>query len=98
MAMFERTADASSPTGWKLIKFREQVGDRHYRHIAEKTFLIVEDDEFNFVVSNLTKQYQGANPVDNANNPRTGDIKRHWTDTRYKQISARILARWRKKC
>jgi hypothetical protein len=82
MAIFERNTDASSPTGWKLIKFREQVGDRHwdrhYRHIAEKTFLIVEDEEFNFVVSNLAKQYQGANPVDNANNTRTGGIKRHW--------------------
>jgi len=62
MAIFERTADTSSPTGWKLIKFREQVGAKGCRQIAEKTFLIVEDDELNFVVSNLAKQYQSADP------------------------------------
>jgi hypothetical protein len=91
MAIFERTADTSSPTGWKLIKFREQVGAKDHREIAEKTFLIVEDDELNFLVSNLAKQYQSADPGENANNMRrTGDIKRHLADTRYKQIAARI--------
>jgi len=91
MAIFERTADTSNPTGWKLIKFREQVGTKDRRQIAEKTFLIIEDDELNFVVSNLAKQYQSADPGENANNMRrTGDIKRHLADTRYKQIAARI--------
>jgi hypothetical protein len=91
MAIFERTTDMSSPTGWKLIKFREQVGTKDRRQIDEKTFLIVEDDEFNFVVSNLAKQYQSSDPGQNANNMRgTGDIKRHLADTRYKQIAARI--------
>jgi hypothetical protein len=91
MAIFERTADTSNPTGWKLIKFREQVGAKGCRQIAEKTFLIIEDDELNFVVSNLAKQYQSADPGENANNMRrTGDIKRHLADTRYKQIAARI--------
>jgi hypothetical protein len=91
MAIFERTADTSSPTGWELIKFREQVGAKDRRQIAEKTFLIVEDDELNFVVSNLAKQYQSADPGENANYMRrTGDIKRQLADTRYKQIAARI--------
>ena len=91
MAIFERTADTSSPTGWKLIKFREEVGAKDRRQIAEKTFLIVEDDELNFVVSNLAKQYQSADPGENANNlRRSGEIKRHLADTRYKQIAARI--------
>lgn len=91
MAIFERTADTSNPTGWKLIKFREQVGTKDHRHIAEKTFLIIEDDELNFVVSNLAKQYQSADPSENAKNMRrTGEIKRHLADTRYKQIAARI--------
>ena len=91
MAIFERTADTSNPTGWKLIKFREQVGTKDHRHIAEKTFLIIEDDELNFVVSNLAKQYQSTDPGENANNMRrTGEIKRHLADTRYKQIAARI--------
>ena len=40
MAIFERTADTSNPTGWKLIKFREQVGAKDRRQIVEKTFLI----------------------------------------------------------
>jgi hypothetical protein len=31
MAIFERTADTSNPTGWKLIKFREQVGAQEHR-------------------------------------------------------------------
>ena len=70
MAIFERTADTSSPTGWKLIKFREQIGAKDRRQIAEKTFLIVEDDELNFVVSNLAKQNQSAGPDENANNMR----------------------------
>ena len=91
MAIFERTADTSNPTGWKLIKFREQVGAKDRRQIAEKTFLIVEDDEFNFLVSNLAKRYQSGDPGENVNNMRrTGDIKRHMADTRYKQIAARI--------
>jgi hypothetical protein len=91
MAIFERTADTSSPTGWKLIKFREQVGTNHQRQFAEKTFLIIEDDQFNLVVSNLAKQYQSADPADSANNNmRAGEIKRHLADTRYKQIAARI--------
>jgi hypothetical protein len=91
MAIFERTADTSDPTGWKLIKFREQVGAKDRRQIAQKTFLIIEDDELNFVVSNLAKQYQSTDPGENANNMRrTGDIKGHLADTRYKQIAARI--------
>jgi hypothetical protein len=91
MAIFERTTDPSCPTGWKLIKFRELVGPKDRRQIAEKTFLIVEDDELNFLVSNLAKQCQSADPDENANNMRrTGDIKRHLADTRYKQIAARI--------
>jgi hypothetical protein len=91
MAIFERTADTSNPTGWKLIKFREQLGAKSHRHLVEKTFLIIEDDELNFVVSNLAKQHQSADPVENANNMRqTGEIKRHLADTRYKQIAARI--------
>jgi len=91
MAIFERTTDTSNPTGWKLIKFREQVGTKDHRHIAEKTFLIIEDDELNFVVSNLVEQYQSTDPGENANNMRrTGEIKRHLADTRYKQIAARI--------
>ena len=91
LAIFERTADRSSPTGWKLIKFREQVGAKGHRGIVEKTFLIVEDDELNFVVSNLAKQYRSADPDENANNMRQiGDIKGHLADTRYKQIAARI--------
>jgi hypothetical protein len=91
MAIFERTADTSSPTGWKLIKFREQVGAKGRRQTAEKAFLIIEDDELNFVVSNLVEQHQSTDPVENANNMRrTGKIKRHLADTRYKQIAARI--------
>jgi hypothetical protein len=91
MAIFERAVDASSPTGWRLIKFREQVGVNGHRKIAEKTFLIVEDDNLNFAISNLVKQYQSADPVQNANNVRRiGEIKRHLADTRYKQIAARI--------
>jgi hypothetical protein len=91
MAIFERTADTSNPTGWKLIKFREQLGAKSHRHIVEKTFLIIEDDELNFVVSNLAKQYHSVDPSENADNMRqTGEIKRHLADTRYKQIAARI--------
>jgi hypothetical protein len=91
MAIFEKTADTSSPTGWKLIKFREQVRAEHHRQFAEKTFLIIEDDEFNFIVSSLAKQYQSTGPVENAkNNIRAGEIKRHLAETRYKQIAARI--------
>jgi hypothetical protein len=91
MAIFERTADTLNPTGWKLIKFREQVGSKGRRQTVEKTFLIIEDDELNFVVSNLAKQYQSADPGENTNNMRrTGEIKRHLADTRYKQIAARI--------
>ena len=40
MAIFERTADTLNPTGWKLIKFREQVGAKGCRQTADKTFLI----------------------------------------------------------
>jgi hypothetical protein len=91
MAIFERTAGTSNPTGWKLIKFREPVGAKGRRQTTEKTFLIIEDDELNFVVSNLAKQYQSTDPGENANNMRrTGEIKRHLADTRYKQIAARI--------
>jgi len=91
MAMFERTADTSNPTGWKLIKFREQVGAKDRRQIAEKTFLVIEDDELNFFVSNLGKLYRSADPGENANNMRrSGEIKRHLANTRYKQIAARI--------
>jgi hypothetical protein len=91
MAIFEKIADTSSPTGWKLIKFREQVAVKNRRQIAEKTFLILEDDSINFVLSGLDKQYQSADPVENADNmQRIGEIKRHLTDTRYKQIAARI--------
>ena len=91
MAVFEKTADIFSAAGWKLIKFREQLGTRYQRHIAEKTFLVLEDDELNFVVSNLAKQYQSGHPIENAENMRkTGDIKLHLADTRYKQIAARI--------
>jgi hypothetical protein len=91
MAIFEKTADTSNPTGWKLIKFREQIGAKDHRQISEKTFLIIEDDELNFVVSNLAKQYRSADPAENGNNMRrTGEIKRHLADTRYKQIAARI--------
>jgi len=91
MAIFERTADTSSSTGWKLIKFREQLAAKDRRQIVEKTFLIVEDDELNFVVSKLVKQYRNDDPGENANNMRqAGDIKGHLADTRYKQIAARI--------
>jgi hypothetical protein len=91
MAIFEKTADTSSATGWKLITFREQVGTGHQRHIAEKTFLVLEDDELNFVVSNLAKQYQSGDPTENAENmAKAGGIKRHLAETRYKQVAARI--------
>jgi hypothetical protein len=81
MAIFGRTADASSPTGWKLVKFREQVGARHYRHIAEKTLLIVEDDEFNFVYPIWPSNTRGANPVDNANRWYQTALGRHEVQT-----------------
>jgi hypothetical protein len=90
MAIFERTAETSSPTGWRLIKFREQIGAKQQRHFVERTFLIIEDDEYNFAISNLVRHGQSAEPVDNADNSRAGEIKRHFGDTRYKQIASRI--------
>ena len=91
MAVFEKTGEAASAVGWKLIRFRERVGTGHQRHIAEETFLILEEDEFNFVVSNLTSHYRSAHPTDNAKNMRKiGETVRHLADTRYKQIASRI--------
>jgi hypothetical protein len=84
------TAETSSPTGWRLIKFREQIEAKQHRHFVERTFLIIEDDEYNFAISNLLRHGQNAEPEDNANNSRTGETKRHFGDTRYKQIASRI--------
>ncbi len=91
MAIFERTFSPSNPIGWKLIKFQVPAGPKEHQQLAEKTFLIIEEDEFNFVVSNLAQRYREADPLESAkNNVISGEIKRHFGDTRYKQIAARI--------
>ena len=91
MAVFKRTAEVSSPVGWKLIRFREQVGTGHQRHMADKTFLILEDDEVNLVISNFTKKCRSDHRTDSSKNMRKiGETVRHLADTRYKQIASRI--------